>query len=493
MDKSILGLKINHELCSACTTYTDNDNVEFVRLDSEDGYFIYRRTLFLIVCTAFYRLYPNYRLKIHRSINKSSYCHVFCKSLFAENEIDALKKEVQKIIASNLPIVEMDGKYTIDTTYQDFGGVLATNTGSVTQFDIIVREGGFVLLYPNNRTNGQINSYSSSDHLMKAIDEYSIWSDILGIVDVSDINERIEHGQSLDMINIQEALHHKKVSQIAERIKMLQPNVKVVLITGPSSSGKTTFSRQLSVHLRVNGLHPINISLDDYYHDRDSDRTPKNADGTYNYEDLESIDYELFNQHLFKLIEGEEVEIPIFDFQLSRKLDVGKKIHLCEGGVLIIEGIHALNEKLSYLVETKNKYKIYCSPLADLNINDLYPVAASDARLVRRMVRDFQFRNSSVENTLSMWKAVQNGEIKNIFRYNESADCIYNTAIIYEFAVFKPYIEPMLKGVTKDTPYYSQAQRLLRVFEKFDAMSSDFIPANSLIREFIGHSSYYGK
>lgn len=489
--KTILGLKINHCLCRTDEPYTENDLVEEVTISDEEGYFIYRRTLFLILVTAFNRLFPHYRLKLHRSINKSTYCRVYSDCLFAEKEISLLKEEMKRIISADLPILKKENCYTINTDYMDFGGVLAVSTGAADRFDIVLREGGFVLLYPNNRTNGAVSPYSRSEHLMKAIDEYSLWSDILGIKEAADINAKIRNGECLDMINVQEALHDKKISQIADRIKILQPNVKVVLITGPSSSGKTTFSRELSVHLRVNGMKPINISLDDYYHDRD--KTPKNEDGTYNFEDLEAIDYELFNLHLARLIRGEEVEVPIFDFQRSKRREKGHTIRLCEGGVLIIEGIHALNERLSYLVDTKNKYKIYCSPLADLNISDIYPVAASDVRLVRRMVRDYQFRSSSVENTLSMWRGVQDGEIKNIFRYDEVADCIYNTAIIYECAVFKPYIEPLLREVTKESIYYSQAQRFLDLFARFETMPSDFVPSTSLLREFIGGSSYHGK
>lgn len=489
--EQLLGLKINHKLCDVRTPYTDADIIENVTLTSEDGYFIYRRTLFLVMITAFYRLYPHYRIKIHRSINKSTFCRVYAQTLFDEKHIARLREEMDRIIAADMDICEKDGQYTIDTDFMDFGGVLAAHTGVLRRYDIAEREGGFVLLYPNHQTDGVITPYSSSEHLMKAIDEYALWSDILHINEVRDINAIIAEGRSLDMINVQEALHDKKIGEIADRIKLLQPNVKVVLISGPSSSGKTTFSRKLAVNLRVNGMKPVNISLDDYYLNRD--KTPKNPDGTYNFEDLEAIDYELFNRHLAALIRGEEVEMPIFDFQLSRRAEHGHRVKLEEGGVVVIEGIHALNERLTYLVDSRNKFKIYCSPLADLNISDIYPVAASDVRLVRRIVRDSQFRSSNAEHTFSMWKNVQTGEIKNVFRYNDTADCIFNTAIIYECSVFKPYIEPLLTEMTQDSVYFSQAQRLLDLFSHFTPMDSAFVPSTSLVREFIGGSSYHGK
>lgn len=486
----LLGLKINNKLCDARSEYVGADNVESITLESEDGYFIYRRTLFLVLTTAFCRLFPDYRLKLHRSINKSTYCRVYSDVLFDSRHISRMRAEMDKIIAADMIIKEKDGKYTIDTEFMDFGGPLAAHTGVLHKYDIAEREGGFVLLYPNNRTNGLVSPYSSSEHLMKAIDEYSLWSDILNINEVCDINRIIANGKSSDMINVQEALHDKKISEIANRIKLLQPNVKAILISGPSSSGKTTFSRKLAVNLRVNGMKPVNISLDNYYHNRD--KTPRHADGSYNFEDLEAIDYELFNSHLAALIRGEEIEAPVFDFQLSRRADIGHRVKLEEGGVVIIEGIHALNERLTYSIESKNKFKIYCSPLADLNISDIYPVAASDVRLVRRIVRDNLFRNSDAERTLSMWKSVQDGEIKNVFRYNETADCIFNTAIIYECSVFKPFIEPLLNAMTQNSVYYPQAQRLFDLFSHFEPMDSYFVPSTSLLREFIGGSSYHG-
>lgn len=483
-----LAMRVGNEIFDLNRELTED--AQLIGIDTQEGFYVYRHTLFLILVTAFKRLYPDMVLRLHRSINKSTFCEVRTDTLFGDSAILRLREEMKAVVKQNLMIHRREeNHYYIDEDKCIFlKGVLAVRTGVIEKFELEYREGGFILTYPNYTTNGQINPYRTSEHLMKAIDQSRVWGDILGIHDIADLNEVVKSEYLGDMINIQEALHEKRFSKIADEIKMRQPNLKVVLVTGPSSSGKTTFSKKLHIHLRVNELHPINISLDDYFLNRD--QAPRNPDGSYNFEDLEALDYELFNRHLELLIKGGEAEIPVFNFHTGKREEKGRKLRLDEGSVLIVEGIHALNERLSYLVDSRSKYKIYCSPLIDLNYDNYNPVATSDIRLVRRMVRDFKFRSSSAENTFQMWPSVQRGEVKNIFGYDEKADCIFNTALIYEFSLFKPYIMPLLQQVGPESPYYFPAKRLMNTLDWFASISDKLVPTTSIIREFIGGGSF---
>lgn len=305
---------------------------------------------------------------------------------------------------------------------------------------------------------------------------------------MASLNNLITEGKLPDLIRVSEALHEKKIAQIADSISQ-HSKVRLVLIAGPSSSGKTTFAQRLCIQLRVNGLKPHVISIDDYFVDREN--TPRDEYGEYDFEALEAIDIKLFNEHMAKLIAGETVEIPRFNFKTGKREYKGHTITLEEEDVLVIEGIHGLNEKLSYAIPKENKFKVYVSCLTQLNVDYHNRIPTTDTRLIRRMVRDYQYRGLSAEQTLAQWASVRRGENKNIFPFQEEADVMFNTVLLYELAVLKNKAEPLLFGIDRRSPYYSEAKRLLKFLEYFLAAGTEGIPYNSIIREFVGGSCFH--
>ena len=360
-------------------------------------------------------------------------------------------------------------------------GIKAPSTGVIKEFGLDLQDGGFVLSCDS--------AYLTSPILIRAMREYRLWGDIMDIHSVPALNRVVTQTDTRDIVHMQESLTEKRIAALAETIKMNQPRVKVILITGPSSSGKTTLSYKLNIALRVLGLTPINISLDDYYLARE--KIPLDEYGKPAIEDPEALDYPLFNRHLKELLSGETVEMPIYDFTVSRPSEEKRSLRLSDGQVLIVEGIHALNDKLTHSVPRNRKFKIYCSPLVDLNYDAYNSVSSSDIRLLRRMVRDNLFRSTDAEGTFAHWEGVQRGERKNIFPYTESADVIFNSAIIYEPCLMRTFASEPLRSVSTDSPYYYEAQRLLRLLERFAPMDDRYIPSNAYIREFIGNSSFH--
>ncbi len=468
----------------------------------------------VILVTAFRKSFPGRDIRICRSVNKCTFCEVLGTSLFDQAELERLQNEMLRLATLDLPIhvrtatkeelivgyqhnimeYDIEGLeksdyllYTLENVEIYMQGEIAKSTGGVDKFRLQLKENGFLLTYPNFRTNGEIQPFTGSERLMSAIREYSIWGDILGVHNVTQLNAIAKSADARDMVHIQESLQEKRISQIADMIAA-RAKCRVVLISGPSSSGKTTFAHKLNIQLRVCGLEPVNISLDDYY--LPLDKMPIKKDGSYDFEELASIDYKLFNTHLEGLLSGKEVKLPRFEFGGKPAVE-GKIMRLKEGQIILVEGIHALNEKISYSVRPVNKFKIYCSPLIDLNIDNYNPVSPTDTRLLRRIVRDLKFRNSTAENTMKMWKNVQEGELKNIFPYEEQSDIIFNSATIYEFSLFRIFAVPALQSVPETSPKYEEAKRLIGVLAHFAPMDDGYISATALIREFIGGSSYY--
>ena len=348
---------------------------------------------------------------------------------------------------------------------------------------------GFILCYPYTAEPYTLQPHKKTRKLAWALEEYDQIHKILNVDIVYKLNKAVKENRIKDVIMIDEALHEKKIANIADKIAKRQ-GIKMILIAGPSSSGKTTFAQRLELQLLLNGLKPVTLSVDNYFVERCD--TPRLEDGSYNFECIEAIDLELLNDHLTKLLNGEEVEIPEFDFKVGTKRYNGKKMKLAEDEVLVMEGIHCLNDRLTSSIPKEQKYKIYISALTVLNMDRYNRISTTDTRLVRRMVRDYQFRGYSAKDTIDTWPKVNNGELQNIFPFQESADSIFNTSLIYELGVLKSEAEPLLKDITNDQPQYAEAQRLLELLRYFEPISKDIVPSHSLIKEFLGGGDFKG-
>ncbi len=373
--------------------------------------------------------------------------------------------------------------YSIDNFQDYFYGYMLQNTGYVRYFDLKPYEDGMLLLLPSRKAPEKVAPPADSPKLYATLRENSEWGKKLGVSCVGDLNDSIVSGRINDIILIQEALMEKKLGDIAQQIAD-RPEVKLVMIAGPSSSGKTTFSNRLSIQLRAVGLIPHLISVDNYFLPRE--QTPRDAEGNYDYEGLDALDVGQFNHDLDALIKGEKVELPTYNFITGHREYNGESIKLGKDDILVIEGIHCLNEKLSYSLPRENKFKIYISALTALNIDEHNRISTNDTRLLRRIVRDARTRGSSAQDNIKAWPSVRRGEEENIFPYQEEADVFFNSALVYELAVLKPYVEPLLFAVPKDSEEYVEANRLLKFLDYFLAMNADSISANSLVREFIG-------
>ena len=366
-------------------------------------------------------------------------------------------------------------------------GYMVKDTSYLRWFDLKPYQDGFVLCLPTRTSPDQIPAFAPEEKLFQVQKASLDWGDSLDIRMVADLNDRVVEGSVKELILTQEAYHEKQIAQIAETIAS-HPEKKIVMIAGPSSSGKTTFSHRLSTQLSVYGLKPHPIAVDDYFVNRE--RTPLDENGNYNFECLEAIDAEKFNDDMNRLLSGERVELPTFNFKIGKREYKGKYKQLGPNDILVIEGIHGLNDKLSYSLPRESKFKIYISALTQLNVDEHNRIPTTDGRLLRRIVRDARTRGTSAKNTIAMWPSVRRGEEDHIFPHQESADVMFNSALIYELAVLKIYAEPLLFGVGRDTPEYMEAKRLLKFLDYFVPIPADQIPNNSLVREFIGGSCF---
>ncbi len=511
-----LAAKVGQRVVSLRYIPKDGDKITPLYLKQQDGFRAYRQSIMFVFMLAVHRVYPSWRVCLRRSMNKATYCEVV-EGVIEEGYAQKVKEEMNRIIAKNDVICstvmsteeaaafyENQGKtehacaaevyekdqlvfYSIDDYKIYLRGQLTYKTGQVPEFELCEFEHGFMLSYPNFQGDGKMSRAVQSRRLIHVIGEYRVWGDVLGIHNVADLNMAIHRGKTQDLIHMQESFHEKKIASIANCIKEAFPQKRLVLIAGPSSSGKTTFSKRLNIHLRINGLKPINISLDDYY--KPAGEIPKGEDGKPDLETVEAIDYRLFSHQLRELIDGKEVTLPRFDFMQGKRVE-GDTLQLSQGEVIIVEGIHALNEKISFSIAESNKYKIYITPLIDLQFDDANPVSPTDLRLLRRIVRDMQFRRMGGEGTLAMWQSVRRGELSYIFPFEEQANTVFNSSFVYEFSVLKAYAWDELAKISCDSPQYSEAQRLLDVLSHFVYMNDQTIPTFSLLREFIGGSSF---
>ena len=413
---------------------------------------------------------------------KKSYPLGDAMDLFREQGMEDKEKLFRYRRSSFVNIYELDGYY--DYYY----GYMMPNTGYVKWFDVIDYEGGFMLLLPTKKEPCSVGPFKEQKKLFATLTESEKWGREVGLETVGDLNNQICSGSLSDMILVQEAQQERKIGEIAKDIAA-RGGVKFVMIAGPSSSGKTTFSHRLSIQLRTLGLVPHPIALDDYFVNREL--TPRDENGDYNFECLEAIDVKQFNEDMSRLLSGETVELPTFNFKTGKREYNGKFKKLGPEDILVIEGIHGLNEKTSYSLPNESKYKIYISALTNINIDEHNRIPTTDGRLLRRMVRDACTRGTGARRTIEMWPSVRRGEEENIFPFQEEADAMFNSVLIYELAVLKQYAEPLLFGITKDMPEYYEAKRLLKFLEYFLGVSSEPIPNNSICREFVGGSCFH--
>lgn len=511
----IIAARYNNEIASLKQIIDKDGEISFIDRQDRDGRIIYIRGLLYIASKAFYEVYPMAMLTINYQLSNAMFVTID-NFIITDDVINNIKSKMQEIIDRDLDIrkvimtpteadmfyekektlrgrlqadIEKDkvSLYYCEDYYNYFYGAMPVSTGFAKYFDIEKYRDGFLIKYPSIMEPNKIQNTKDSLKLKSALDEYVTINKVLGLNTVYKLNKAIKEGKEKELILFSEALHEKKIAEIAQKIKE-KSNVRMVLIAGPSSSGKTTFAGKLGMALRVNGIKPVTISVDNYFVERKD--TPKDEFGNYDFECIEAIDIELFNSQLLALLNGEEVELPTFDFTVGSKKYLGNKLKLEKDEVLVIEGIHCLNDKLTSLIAKEDKFKVYISDLTVLNIDYYNRISTTDTRLIRRIVRDNQFRGYSALRTLKMWYSVNRGEQKNIFPYQEEADIMFNSSIVYELAVLKDYAIPLLEQVTQDEPEYSEARRLIVLLKYFDSMSGDKIPNNSLIKEFIGGSIY---
>jgi uridine kinase len=513
---NIIAAKINNnryvdwqqEIDESCT-------IDLITSESSEGFHIYQNTAIMIMMKAFHKLFPNkYRLVIEHSIGSGIYGEVFGGYVLKQDDVDNLKLEMQKIIEANLKIEKYNitsGEaeeifkqfdrddviknlnksklqvFKCEGYYDYFVRQLAPSTGYIKAFDLVFHAPGLILKYPERKTLKLDASKPFPRNLFATHQEHDKWLNILGVHFVSSINRKIKKYKLTNLILIEEALHENKIVNIAEEISHNR-DAKVILIAGPSSSGKTTFAKRLSIQLRVLGIFPHIIGMDNYFLPRE--KTPLKENGEKDYESIKAIDLELLNQHLHTVLSGEEIQLPKYNFVAGKRERSNRKLRLLENDVLIMEGIHGLNDELTKSVPFNQKLKIYVSALNNLSIDSHNRIPTTDTRKIRRIIRDHNFRGHTAEQTLKMWNSVRAGEDRNIFPFQENADFMFNSILTYELGVLKKYITPLLEEIDEYSSEYLEAQRLLRILHHFSNISDEMVPSNSILREFIGGSIF---
>lgn len=515
----LLGALVNNQLQDLQYVVMSPKRVNFIDVTSLDGYSIYSRSLIFVLYRAIALLFPKKTLRAENFISNGIYCRLANKDILLTQEIvQQVKEKMQEIIAADYPItreeiptdevvrifnksgmkekaklMETRGRlytslYYLDNQPDYFYGTLAPSTGCLRIFGLIPYKDGMLLQLPDRNEPSRLLPPIPQDKLFQVFSEYKRWGKILEVTNIGTLNQIVEYKYAGQMIKISEALHEKKISQIADKIRARCKKVKVILVSGPSSSGKTTFGKRLSVQLLVNGIKPINLSLDNYFVNREL--TPRDEKGEFDYETIDALDITTFTQNINDLLAGKEVEIPKFSFETGQRYYDGEKLKIAKNNVIIVEGIHGLNPKLTQLLPPESLFKIFVSALTSISIDDHNLINPSDNRLIRRMVRDNKYRNYSALDTLRRWESVLRGEQKHIIPYQEEADAIFNSALIYELGALKTQAEPLLREVTQQHPEHSKALRLLKFFSYIKAVPTREIPPTSIIREFLGGSSF---
>lgn len=508
--------KIKNKLKDLNSTLDKNCDLELIDTTQPDGMRVYMRTLSLIFIKACEEIFNGCKVTIEHSLSNGLYCEIKNnKNEVTEEDIEKIKEKVKSIIESDLKIEKIvtDKSEAIKILknnnknakaellkykeYEDvklykcggyinhFYGHMLPSTSYVKTFDIKKWQSGVVILGPSKENKNEPQNFVAQPKLSNIYKESEIWSELIGIDKVASLNEAIESKKYGEIISIVEALHEKKISQIADIIK--ENNKRVILIAAPSSSGKTSFAHRLSIQLKVNNLHPVPISLDDYFVDRED--TPLDEFGNFDFESIYAIDLELFNSDLEKLLKGEEIKLPKFNFKTGKREFSGKTLKIEKDQPIILEGIHALNPMLTQSIDDKDKFKIYISVLTQINLDNHNRIPTTDLRLIRRIVRDYNFRGYSAEKTILNWWSVRRGEDKNIFPYQEEADIMFNSACLYELAVLKKYAKPLLEQIEDDNEAFIESNRILKFLQYFVELDDELdIPPTSIIREFIGGS-----
>ena len=496
----------------------NSKDVEFLDMTSSSGSRAYTRTLFFVLCKAVQDIYPATDVVIDIPVSNGFYVDVRLGRPLADEDVNIIRKHMQEIIDAKMPIrrftvpteeaialFEEKGDVekvkllktsgSIYTTYYKIGeyvdfyyGTLLTNTSQLYLFGLEKYYDGMLLRIPSVKNPDQLGELTKQDKMFEIFKEHHRWQSILGIRTVGDFNQAVGAGFTTDIINISEALQEKKIAKIAEEIAN-RKGVKLVLLAGPSSSGKTTSCKRLSIQLAVNGLKPLQISLDDYFVDRE--KTPKDANGEYDYESIYALDLQLINDQFNALFRGEEVELPKYDFQTGKSKKSGKKLKMSPENVLVVEGIHALNPELTSQIPNEHIFRVYASALTTILLDNHNYIPTTDNRLLRRIIRDYKYRGVSAQETIHRWPSVRAGENKWIFPFQENADAMLNTAMLYELAVIKMQAEPLLQQVPENCEEYAEAYRLLKFLKYFKGIPYNNLPPTSLLREFLGGSSFH--
>ncbi|MBO5136881.1 MAG: nucleoside kinase [Spirochaetaceae bacterium] len=513
----ILAVRINNDICSLSTEIDVNAELEPILVGSRKCSDIYRRSLCFVLAAAANSCFPETRLLVGHSLGYSYYYTLETGVPITKQDIDKLSSKMKELVEQDI-VIQQDSlsytdtlemlkkapqtgtvkqlKFTCPPKFKvnrlgDFCDLyfepLVYSTGVLKQFDLMPYGKGFLLRFPSTAEPDKLSDFKDIPQLFSVYERYKNWGKQVGVTSAADLNELIHTRKTGEFIDIVETFQQKCIADIADMIHN-RGNVKVVLIAGPSSSGKTTTSKKLSLQLRAIGYKPKVIELDTYYVERD--KTPLDADGKYDYECLEALDIKQLNQDLTDLFNGKEIKLPTYDFTEGKRIYTGKTMNLEEKDILVLEGIHGLNDKLTPLVPAEYKFKIYLSALTQLNLDDLNRIPTSDNRLIRRIVRDSQFRGKSAADTISMWDSVQRGERLHIFPFQNNADVMLNTALDYELPVLKVYAEPLLRCVNPTQQEYAEASRLLRLLNHFSPIPANNVPGRSIIREFIGGSEF---
>lgn len=513
--------KVNNKVESLDFRVYYNKDIEFLDITSSSGMRTYVRSLFFVLVKAVEELYPQGSISLEHPISKGYFCKLHIDRTIGLDDVQRIKQKMQEIIAADIPYTRteshteevvrlfekrgmMDKARLLDTYgqlysyYYQLGNTvdcyyssLVPSTGYIRLFDIVKYYDGLLLRIPSRENPTKLEEVVKQEKMLEVFQEYHRWNQILGISTVGDLNVACNEGHATDLINVSEALQEKKIAQIADEITHRDQDgkrVKLVLISGPSSSGKTTFSKRLSIQLMTNGLKPYPISLDDYFVNRND--TPLDENGKHDFESLYAVDLPFFEEQLTTLLNGGEVELPRYNFTTGKREMSGKKLRIDEHMILIIEGIHALNPALTPHIPNENKYKVYVSALTTILLDNHNYIPTTDNRLLRRIIRDYKYRNYSAEETIARWPSVRAGEEKWIFPYQENADAMFNSALLFELAVLKDYVEPVLRKVPNRCPEYSEAHRLLRFLNYFVSVQDKELPPTSLLREFLGGSSF---
>lgn len=518
----IVSAKVNNRSEGLRFRLYNNKDIEFLDLRQSSGMRTYVRSLCFVLYKAVRTLFPKGILRVEHPVSKGYYCNLFLDRPLKAEDVAAIKRQMERIIAENLPferhechtdevirlfnaqglsdkvkLLETSGSLysyynscgdTIDFYY----GNLLPSTGYLWLWDILPYDEGILLRIPNKEQPDRLEEIIKQEKMLEVFKEHLHWNQLMGLNNVGDFNHLCLQGHATDLINLNEALQERKIARIAEAIASRSADgsggVKLVLISGPSSSGKTTFSKRLSIQLMTCGLRPYPISLDNYFVNREE--TPLDAQGNYDYESLYALDLKLFNDQLQALLRGEEVELPTFNFTTGRKEYKGERLCIDQNTILVLEGIHALNPELTPDIPDGKKFKVYVSALTTISLDNHNWIPTTDNRLLRRIIRDYKYRNYSAQQTISRWPSVRAGEDKWIFPYQENADMMFNSAMLYELAVLRSHAEPILSSVPQNCPEYAEAYRLLKFIRYFTPVQDKEIPPTSLLREFLGGSSF---